>query len=79
MALKRKLYIISIVFLAITILSQVFVESTLFESFNPENSWDNLGLALKVTMSITIPSAIIALGSFIAATIISFTQRKKTK
>ena len=79
MTLKRKLYITSIVFLAIAIVSQVFVESPLFESFYPENDWDRLGLALWITMIITLPSAVVAIGSFIAAAIMSIRQKTKIK
>ena len=79
MTLKRKLYITSIILLAIAIVSQVFVESPLFESFYPENDWDRLGLALWITMIITLPSVVVAIGSFIAAAIMSIRQKTKIK
>jgi membrane protease YdiL (CAAX protease family) len=64
MKLKRKLYIVSIVFLCIAIFSQVFVESPLFEGFYPENQWDRLRLALWITLLVTLPAAGIAIASF---------------
>ena len=79
MTLKRKLYIVSFVFVVIAIVSQVFVESPLFESFYPENDWDSLGLALWITMIVTLPSVVVAIGSFIAAAIMSMRQKSTIK
>ena len=79
MTLKRKLYIVSFVFVVLAIVSQVFVESPLFESFYPENDWGRLGLALWITMIVTLPSVVVAIGSFIAAAIMSIRQKTKIK
>ena len=77
MRLRHKLYIVSVVFLAVTILSQVFVESPLFEGLYPENQWDRLHLALWITLLVTLPAAGIAIASFIAAVVMSVKQKSK--
>ncbi len=77
MKLKRKLYIVSIVFLSIAIFSQVFVESPLFEGFYPENRWDNFGLALWITMLVTVPATGVTIISFLVAAAMSIRQRSK--
>lgn len=79
MTLKRKLYLTSVISLTIAILSQIYIESPMFENYDDGAAgWDKLGTAVWTTVIVTLPAAAIAVGAFLAAVIMSVRQRKKT-
>ncbi|QQS19747.1 hypothetical protein IPL85_05785 [Candidatus Saccharibacteria bacterium] len=78
MTLKRKLYLTSVISLTIAILSQIYIESPMFENYDDGAAgWDKLGTAVWTTVIVTLPAAAIAVGAFLAAVIMSVRQRKK--
>ena len=56
----------------------MFAESPLFEGFYPENRWDNLGLALWITMLVTVPATGVTIITFLVAAAMSIRQRSKS-
>lgn len=79
MTLKRKLYIVGLIFLVIAILSQAYLESPWFGKDSQNGGWDELGLAVQVTMYITLPSFIIALIALIPAIVMSVERKHSSK
>lgn len=75
MTKTRKLYIIGIVSLFIAILSQVYLDSPLFDSlYSIEESNKALSRAVHITFLVTFPTFFIALATLVAAIILTIVK-----
>ena len=79
MTLKRKLYITGSIFLFIAILSQIYLESPWFGNDSQNSGWDELGVAVQITVYITIPFFIIALVALVPAIAMGLKKPKHKK